>query len=60
MSGDLVEKFRNSSFDIEFKLDGDQWTCDFNSSVMGSKKYEFKSGEEVTTTDPMGKGLKVL
>ena len=33
--------------------------CDASSDVTPSKCYKFKSGEEVSTTGPFGKGLKV-
>ncbi|XP_052065018.1 gastrotropin-like [Mytilus californianus] len=58
VSEDLIEKFRNAKSTLEFKQDGEYWMCDASSDVTPSKCYKFKSGEEVTTTGPFGKGLK--
>ncbi|XP_052065004.1 gastrotropin-like [Mytilus californianus] len=58
MPEEMIEKLRNATIYVEFKQDGDIWTLDFGSTVGPDKSYKFESGEEVTTTDPWGKGLK--
>ncbi|VDH92065.1 fatty acid-binding protein 1-like [Mytilus galloprovincialis] len=55
---DLVEKFRTATTEMEFKKDGDFMLCDVKTSAGPDKVYKFKSGEEVSTTDPWGKAAK--
>ena len=55
---DFTEQFRKDESTVEFKLDGDTWSCHYVSSVAPAKTFVFKSGEEVET-DFMGKGVKV-
>jgi hypothetical protein len=57
---DMVEKFRTAESTIEFKRDGDNWTCNFKSNISPDRTYNFKLGQELTTTDPFGKGCKVI
>ena len=45
---------------MEFKKDGDFMLCDVKTSAGPDKVYKFKSGEEVSTTDPWGKAAKVI
>ncbi|XP_052065012.1 uncharacterized protein LOC127704824 isoform X2 [Mytilus californianus] len=55
---EYVEQFRNAKFEVEFKKEGDMWSCDIKSTAGPDKTYKFKSGEEVTSTDMFGKGVK--
>lgn len=59
---DLIEKWRDAVYEIEYKKNGDKWQFSFNSTVgeeSMQKNYEFESGKEVTSTDTFGKGLTV-
>lgn len=59
---EVVEKFRNAKNTVEFKRDdGEYCVFDTSSNVTPNKslKKKFKPSEEVVTTGPMGKGLKV-
>ncbi|XP_076114751.1 fatty acid-binding protein type 2-like [Mytilus galloprovincialis] len=55
---EYVEEFKNAKFEVEFKKDGDMWSCEIKSTAGPDKTYKFKSGEEVTETDMFGKGVK--
>lgn len=55
----MVEKLRNAKNTVEFKREGEYWICVTSSNVIPNKKYKIKPSEEVVTTGPMGKGLKV-
>lgn len=59
LTDELIEKFRNAKNTVEFKREGEYWVLDTSSDITPNKSYKFKPLEEVVTTGPMGKGVKV-
>ncbi|XP_063399095.1 fatty acid-binding protein 2, liver-like [Mytilus trossulus] len=59
LPAEVLAKFKDSTWSINFSKDGDTWSAENISSTSPTKTFSYQEGKELVTTNLIGRGLKL-